>query len=496
MSERLATQPRKRRRLVLLAVMLAMFMAAVEATIVATAMPSIIADLGGFQLFSWVFAIYLLCQAASAPIYGKLADIFGRKPAFYAGAALFLAGSTLAGLAPSMLWLIVYRALQGLGAGAIQPIATTIVGDIYAPEERGRVQGYLSAAWGFAAVIGPALGAFFVEHVSWSLVFWINLPVGAASLALLALFLDEEKPHKSHAVDYLGAALLMAGTTALMLALIQGASLPPGLVAGLLLAAAGLLAFFFYVERRVLEPIMPLGLWKQRVIVTGNLGQLFTGAVMIGAASFVPTYVQGVIGGTPAAAGLAIAAMSISWPLASAIGGRLMVATSFRLTAVLGSLILVLGSAVLAMLTPERGVGFATAASFLVGLGMGFTNSTYVVAVQTSVGWQERGAATSASIFMRMLGQAMGAAIFGAMLNYGVGRDAGIDTEVVNRMLEPAMRGTIAPALLARVVQAMADSLHGVFLLAALLSLAALAVAVRLPGHLNPTNALKAKEAA
>ncbi len=496
MSERHSSKPTDRRPLVLLAVMLAMFMAAVEATIVATAMPSIVASLGGFQLFSWVFAIYLLTQAASAPIYGKLADVFGRKPALYAGTALFLAGSTLAGLAPSMLWLVVFRALQGLGAGSIQPVATTIVGDIYGPEERARVQGYLAAAWGTAAVIGPALGAFFVEHVSWSFVFWINLPVGAAALILLAVFFDEEKPLERHDVDYLGAALLMAGTTALMLALIQGVSLPPLLVAALVLAAGGLLAFFFRVERRVLEPIMPLALWRQRVIATGNLGQLFTGAVMIGAASFVPTYVQGVIGGTPAAAGLAVASMSISWPLASALGGRLMVARSFRLTAVLGSLTLVLGSSVLAMLTPERSAAFATAGVFLVGFGMGFTNSTYVVAVQTSVGWHERGAATSGNIFMRMAGQAMGAAVFGAMLNYGVGRRAGIDTAIVDRMLEPASRSAIDPATLGRVVQAMAAALHGVFLVAALLSLIALAVALGLPGRLNPKNALKAKEAA
>jgi EmrB/QacA subfamily drug resistance transporter len=496
LSESPASHSHTRRPLVLLAVMLAMFMAAVEATIVATAMPTIIADLGGFQLFSWVFAIYLLTQAVSAPIYGKLADIFGRKPSLYAGTALFLLGSLLAGFSPSMLWLIFFRALQGLGAGAIQPIATTIVADIYTPEERARVQGYLSSAWGISAVIGPALGAVFVEHIGWSFVFWINLPVGAATIVLLALFLDEGELHKTHQIDYLGALLLIAGTTALMLALIQGAVLPSGVVAALVLSASTLLALFFRIERRVLEPIMPLSLWRIRVIATGNLGQLITGAVMIGAATFVPTYVQGVMGRSAAAAGLAIAAMSISWPIASALSGRLMVATSFRLTAVLGSLTLVLGSVLLAMLTPERGPAFATAGSFVIGLGMGFTNSTYVVAVQLSVEWRQRGAATSSNIFMRMVGQAMGAALFGAMLNYGVVRHAGVDTEIVNRMLEPALRAGIDPAVVDRVAHVMAASLHDVYLIATLLALIALVVAFRLPGHLNPTNALKAREAA
>jgi len=476
--------------------MLAMFMAAVEATIVATAMPTIIADLGGFQLFSWVFAIYLLTQAVSAPIYGKLADIFGRKPSLYAGTALFLLGSLLAGFSPSMLWLIFFRALQGLGAGAIQPIATTIVADIYTPEERARVQGYLSSAWGISAVIGPALGAVFVEHIGWSFVFWINLPVGAVTIALFALFLDEGKLHKTHQIDYVGALLLIAGTTALMLALIQGAILPYGVVAALVLSASTLLALFFRIERRVLEPIMPLSLWRIRVIATGNLGQLITGAVMIGAATFVPTYVQGVMGRSAAAAGLAIAAMSISWPIASALSGRLMVATSFRLTAVVGSLILVLGSVLLALLTPELGPLFATAGSFVIGLGMGFTNSTYVVAVQTSVEWRQRGVATSSNIFMRMVGQAMGAALFGAMLNYGVVRNARVDTDIVNRMLEPRLRAGIDPAVVDRVAHVMAASLHDVYLIATLLALIALVVAFRLPDHLNPKNAFTARESA
>lgn len=496
MSESYAHHPETRRPLVLVAAMLAMFMPAVEATIVATAMPTIIAALGGFQLFSWVFAIYLLTQAVSIPIYGKLADIFGRKPAFYAGTALFLAGSTMAGFSSSMSWLILFRALQGLGAGAVMPIAMTIVGDIYTPEERARVQGYLSSVWGVSAVIGPALGAFFVEHVGWPYVFWINLPIGAVTLTLFALFLHEGEKHKTHQVDYLGAGLLMVGTTALMLALIQGASLPPGVVAALLVAAGLLLGLFFYVERRTLEPMMPLELWRSRVIATGNLAQFATGAVMIGVTSFVPTYVQGVMGRSAASAGFALAAMSIGWPIASTVGGRLMIATSFRLTAVLGALALMAGSIALVLLSPERGPAFAGFGSFLIGVGMGFSNTTYVVAVQTSVTWRQRGAATSSNIFMRMVGQALGAAVLGALLNRGLAAGGAAGGDVVNRMMDPAARLAMDPDLLARLTRVVAASLHDVYAIGFVFAALALALALRIPAHLNPTNARAAKETA
>ncbi|HEY6336660.1 MAG TPA: MDR family MFS transporter [Alphaproteobacteria bacterium] len=496
MSEIQPSQSRTRRPFVLAATMLAMFMAAVEATIVATAMPTIIAELGGFQLFSWVFAIYLLTQAVSIPIYGKLADMFGRKPAFYAGAALFLVGSALAGFSSGMIWLILFRALQGLGAGAIMPIATTIVADIYTPAERGKVQGYLSSVWGVAAVIGPALGAFFVDHIGWPYVFWVNLPIGVVTIALLAAFLHEDVKHHSHQVDYIGACLLMLGTTALMLALIQGTSLPLTGVLALLVGSALSLGFFFHVERRAREPMIPLELWRHRVIAAGNMGQVATGAVMIGTAIFVPTYVQGVLGGSAASAGVAVGAMSLAWPIASVFAGKVILNASFRIAAVAGALLLISGSVVLCLLTPERGLIFASAGAFLVGLGMGFSNLTYVVAVQTSVEWRRRGIATSLNLFMRMVGQSVGTACFGALVNFGVARFAMSDPEIVNRMMDPSVRQTIDPGTLECVSRAMAASLHDVYLIALLLSIAALVIATRIPGDLNAKNAVQASKPA
>ncbi len=252
---------------------MATFMAAVESTIVATAMPTIVAKLGGFSLFPWVFAIYLLTQAVSIPIYGRLADTYGRKTVFYAGAGLFLVGSSLCGLAPSMMWLIIFRALQGLGAGGVQPIAMTICGDIYTPSERARVQGLISSVFGVAAVAGPSLGAYLVEHAAWQVVFWINLPVGAAAITMIALFLHENVPTRHRRIDYLGSLLMTVSGGACMLALIQSSDLgTTGLAATVAVGVVALVALVRH-ETRTPEPILALELLRDRVILIGGRGR-------------------------------------------------------------------------------------------------------------------------------------------------------------------------------------------------------------------------------
>ena len=338
---------------------MATFMAAVESTIVATAMPTIVAELGGFSLFSWVFAVYLLTQAVSIPVYGRLADIYGRKKVFYAGAGLFLIGSTLCGFAPNMVWLVLFRALQGFGAGGVQPIAMTICGDIYTPSERARVQGLISSVFGVAAVAGPSLGAFLVEHVGWRTVFWVNLPVGAVAMLMISLFLHERIEPRAHRVDYLGSLLMMLGIAALMLVLVQGSTLPSGIAWAA--AAAGLfgLAALVVHEARTLEPMLPLELWRDRVIVIGSLGGGLAGAIMMGVSAFLPTYVQGALGRSPLTAGLVLGCMSVTWAFASIFGGRFMVRTTYRLTATLGALSLLAGQrrAGAADAGARRGVG-------------------------------------------------------------------------------------------------------------------------------------------
>ena len=466
--------------------MMATFMAAVESTIVATAMPTIVADLGGFSLFSWVFAVYLLTQAVSIPVYGRLADIYGRKKVFYAGAGLFLVGSTLCGFADTMLALILFRALQGFGAGGVQPIAITILGDVYAPTERAHVQGLMSSVFGVAAILGPSLGAFLVEQVSWQLVFWVNLPIGVAAIAMVAAFLEESVEHRPHRIDYLGSLLLMVAIAALMLVLVQGGSLPHATAISLGIVAIIALTTLTLHEKRTPEPMLPLELWRNRIIVVGSLGGAVISAVMMGVSAFLPTYVQGVLGRSATAGGLVLGAMSVTWAVASFYGGRLMVRTTYRLTAVLGTLALIAGSAVLIALTPERGVVWASAGSLLIGIGMGLCNTTFIVSIQAAVPWHQRGAATSSCMFLRFVGQALGAAAFGAVLNLTMLREAPEAVAMVDSLLDPAQRGGLAATDLMRLTDVVALALHNTYLLSGLLSVAALALALMLPARLSP----------
>jgi EmrB/QacA subfamily drug resistance transporter len=476
-----------RRSLVLAACIMATFMAAVESTIVATAMPTIVAELGGFKLFSWVFAVYLLSQAVSIPVYGRLADLYGRKRVFHLGAGLFLIGSMLSGFAPSMVWLVVFRALQGLGAGGVQPIAMTICGDIYTPSERARVQGLISSVFGVAAVAGPSLGAFLVEHVGWRTVFWVNLPVGAAAIIMISLFLHETIEPRAHRVDYLGSLLMMLAIGALMLALVQGSFLPPPITWGAgIIGGLGLAALILH-EARISEPMLPLELWTDRVIVIGSLGGGLAGAVMMGVSAFLPTYVQGALDRSPLTAGLVLGCMSVTWAFASIFGGRLMVRTTYRLAAVLGTLSLLAGSLLLVLMTPARGVPWASMASLVMGIGMGLCNTAFIVSIQAAVPWAKRGAATSSCLFLRFIGQALGAASFGAVLNATIARRSPQAVELVNRLLDPASRATLSAAMRLRLTDLVSAGLHNAYWLAVAMSVVALALVLRLPARLSPS---------
>ena len=474
-----------RRRLILAASLMATFMAAVESSIVATAMPTIVGDLGGFRLFSWVFAAYLLAMAVSVPVYGRLADLYGRKRVFFAGTGIFLVGTTLCGFASSMPALVLFRAVQGLGGGAIQPISVTVLGDIYTPAERARVQAYSSSVFGVSAIVGPALGAFIVEHLHWWLVFWINLPIGVAAILMYALFLHERLQPREHRIDYLGGVLLALGVGAVMLALVQARTLGlrsvPLAVCGL--AALALLAMH---ERRMPEPIVPYRLWRNRVIALGNLGTFGTGAAMMGVSAFLPTYVQGVMGQSPGVAGFALGCQSVSWTFGTLAAARVMIRASYRMSAVIGGVLLVAGGVMLALLQPASGIAWAVVASLVIGLGIGFCNPVYLVSTQASVGWEERGAATGSVMFMRMLGSSWGAALLGAILNFGVYRRLPDTGDAVNRLLEPALRHGLGTQQIARLTAAVAASLHEVYLVVALIAAATLAVSLFYPGRLSP----------
>jgi EmrB/QacA subfamily drug resistance transporter len=366
--------PLSRRPLILAACMAASFMAAVEATIIATVMPSIANSLGGFGLFAWVFSSYMLAQAATIPVYGRLADVYGRRRVFYAGTGLFLIGSTLCGVSHSMLQLVVFRAIQGLGAGGVQPIANTIVGDIYGPAERARVQGMLSGVFGVAAVIGPSLGAFIVQYGDWPLVFWINLPIGAAAIGMIALFLPEHVQSRHRQIDYQGLLLLMLAIAMLMLVL-QGTTLDRVTLGGF--AAIFVVAGIVLVrhERRIAEPMLPLELWRNRVIVSSGIGSLVTGTLMMGVTAYLPTYLQGAMGRGTNVSAVILALMSVVWVLGSATAGFCLPHTTYRRVATVGAMLLIAGAAMLIAMTPARGPAWAGVGTVLIGVGMGFCNT-------------------------------------------------------------------------------------------------------------------------
>ena len=461
------------RKIVLASIMLAMFMAAIEATIVATAIPSIVADLGGFSLFSWVFSAFLLAQAVTIPIYGKFADLYGRKPVFTFGVVVFLFGSVLCGFAQSMNMLILFRLIQGIGAGAVQPIATTIVGDIFSMTERARVQGYISSVWGVSSIIGPALGAFFVQYVRWAWIFWVNVPIGVLAVAGIWLFLGEEVHKQEHEIDYIGSALIFISISALMVVFIQAgtvwtwSSAPVLLLLGVFSVGTYL---FILQEKRAAEPIMPLEIWKDSLIVVANLATLTTGVVLIGVASFLPTYIQGVMDKSPIIAGFALSFMSMGWVIAATLAGKTMFKFGFKRIAVIGGLWILIGSAFFTTLRPERGWIWAGVGSLLIGFGMGLARTVFIVGIQNSVEWKMRGAATASNMFMNILGNAMGAAIFGGILNIqltrylkGVGGET-LDVDVINVLLDPVKRGALPQGVLKIMTSGLATSLQYVFL--------------------------------
>jgi EmrB/QacA subfamily drug resistance transporter len=480
---------RRERSLILAACLMATFVSAIESTIIATAMPSIVGELGGFDLFSWIFTIFLLTQAVSIPIYGRLADMFGRKRVFFIGVGLFLTGSVLCGFAWDMVALICFRAIQGLGAGAVQPISATILGDIYTPAERAHVQGLIASVFGVSAIVGPSLGAFLIAHVSWSSVFWVSVPIAAMSVAMIGLFLHETAEPRRRSIDWLGALLMLSTVGSVILALVQAGQLPPTLF-GALLAVGGVSAVLLIAhERSTPEPMLPLELWRHnRVVVVGSLGSFAAGAMMTGITSFLPAYVQGAMGLSAMTGGVVLGAMSVSWALASLIGSRIMVRTSYRLVAILGGIALVAGCAILVVVPPSAGPLFTALGSFIAGTGMGFCMSVFIVSIQASVPWHQRGTATSSTMFLRFMGQVVGVSGCGAVLNATILRMDPSASRAMDHMLDPAGRAALPQSEVDRLAHVVSSGMHNAWLLAGLFALLALMFACLMPARLSPTS--------
>lgn len=477
------TERQTNRPLVLACVIMGMFMVAIEATVVATAMPSIAGQLGGFTLYSWVFTAFLLTQAATTVVFGKLADLYGRRPVFMIGLLIFGAGSILCGFAWSIGSLIVFRLLQGLGAGSILPVVLTIVGDLYTPKERAGVQGWLSGVWGVSAVLGPLVGGLIVEHFSWPWVFWMNLPLIALCIGGLMAFLHEDTPHRSHALDLAGTGLFFVAITAVCVVLTRGVQAGglPWIIGGgaVFLVAAPL---FLRQERRHPEPMMDLSLWMRPFMAACNSATFFGGMTFMGMTTLLPIYVQGVMGGSATKAGLAIGAMSFGWPLASLLARRFYVLIGGEWTCRLGGGLIVAGCAAMLLLTPVLPFPVLVAASFVLGAGMGLLTNVCTVLIQSSVGWAERGAATSSNAFSRTLGNMTGAALLGGVLNAALLVFAGrnrVGVEQVRHLLEP--HAGQAGGNLPLVRHVLDSGLHVTFLAVALLAACALICCWRVP---------------
>ncbi|MFS0894611.1 MFS transporter [Microbacterium sp. 179-I 3D3 NHS] len=421
---------RSERGPVLGALMLATGLIAIDATILATAVPSIVRELGSYQQFPWLFSVYLLAQAVSVPIYSKFADTVGRKPIILLGIALFLLGSILCGFAWSMPALIAFRVIQGLGAGAVAPMSMTIVGDIYTVAERAKVQGYVASVWAISSVVGPALGGIFAQLDAWRWIFWVNIPLCLIAGWMLLRRYQEKKQTHRHRIDFAGAALLTVGLTGIILGMLEGGnawawvSLQSALCFGL--GALALTAFAF-VERRAAEPIVDLRLVARPLILTTTIVSLGVGALMIGVTSFAPTYLEGSIGIAPLLSGLAVAALTLGWPLAAANAGRLYLRIGFRRTTLIGMGITTIAAVALAAVSPWPHPFAVAAVAFVLGFGLGWTAAPTLIAAQASVGWGERGSVTGMNAFARSAGSAVGVAIFGAISNAVIARGAGPD---------------------------------------------------------------------
>ncbi|GGP75484.1 MFS transporter [Saccharothrix coeruleofusca] len=419
---------RSERGPILFALMLTTGLIAIEATILATAVPSVVADIGEFTRFPWLFSIYLLAQAVSVPLYAKVADMVGRKPVILLGIALFLLGSLLCGLAWDMTSLILFRLVQGLGAGAVAPMAMTIVGDIYTVEERARVQGYIASVWAVSSVVGPTLGGVFSQFASWRWIFLVNIPLCLLAGWALLRFYRETVQKRRHRIDYAGAALLTVGLTAVILALLEGGTAwawtsTPSIACFAVGTVA--LAAFAVVERRAAEPVVDFAVLGRRLILTTTLASLAVGALLTGITSFVPTYLEGSAGTAPLLAGLAVAALTLGWPLAASTAGRLYLRRGFRATALTGSAIALVGSVALAVVAPWPNPITVALTAFVIGFGLGWTASPTLIAAQASVDWAERGTVTGMNTFARSAGSAVGVAVFGAIVNTGIASGGG-----------------------------------------------------------------------
>jgi EmrB/QacA subfamily drug resistance transporter len=478
----------------------AVFLAAMESTVVATAMPTVIASLGGLRIYSWTFSAFLLASTVTMPLWGRLADERGRRLAYLAGLGFFVAGSALSGLSQSMAELIAYRTIQGVGAGSLISVGMTIIGDLYELDERAKMQGYFSGVWGVASLLGPLIGGFLTDHVSWRWVFYINVPLGVLASVAIARGLPAAGPRGRRApFDYLGTALFGGSVSALLIALVEGgrgASWARGPVLGLLVFSGGLLGAFVAVERRARAPVIPLGLFRNPMVRAASATGFLSGMAMFGAIAYVPLFLQAVLGSTATQAGFVLTPFVLGWVTFSILGARLVLRVGYRAVVISGMCVL---TAAFVLLTAwnQSLTRLAAGRDILVaGVGMGLIFVPMLIAVQNAVPRAMLGSATSMTGFFRTVGGAVGVSVMGSIMAHRlqtglaglIERTPGPLHESVHRlvaqpdlMVSPLTRTGIPPEALLPVRAAMAQALSGVFLVGLAVAVIALASAFLVP---------------
>ncbi len=449
--------------------MLSLFLASMESTVVATAMPTIVGQLGGLEHYSWVFSAFMLASTTTVPLYGKLSDIYGRRKLYILAMALFLTGSVLSGLAQTMTQLIAARSLQGLGAGGIMPLAFILIGEMFTLEQRAKMQGFFSGVWGVSSIVGPLLGGFLVDQLSWRWIFYINVIPGLLAAALVALaWRDQHHGHERPAIDYAGAALLTVSVVMLLL----GLTLAPDTTSvafGWVLIVASLFLFILllWVERRAADPILPLPLFRDRLFSTATAHGILTGWAMFGSVSFIPLFVQAALGTTATEAGITITPMLLGWVTASIIGTRLLLIIGYRKLGMIGTASLITGSFLMSQSGMETSRISLMVFVALMGMGMGLSIPAFLIAVQTSVQRRQLGTATSTLQFSRSIGGTLGVSVMGAALSTRLASNliaSHLNPELVRQLLDPLPGSEVLIAEGARA--AMANAIHLVFVIA------------------------------
>lgn len=470
-----------KQKFIVAGLLLAILISAMDNTIVATAMGTIVADLGGFDKFVWVTSAYMVATMAGMPIFGKLSDMYGRKRFFIFGLVVFLIGSALCGLAQNIVQLSIFRAIQGIGGGALMPIAFTIVFDIFPAHKRGKMTGLLGAVFGISSVMGPLLGAYITDLLSWHWIFYINVPLGLLSLFFILTYYKESNTHNSQKIDWAGASSLVIAVVSLMFALELGgeygwSSLP---IISLFASFAVFFLLFFFIERRAEEPIISFWMFKKRLFATSQILAVLYGATFIILTVYIPIFVQAVYGGSVTNAGLILTPMMLGSVAGSAIGGIFQTKTSFRNLMVISSISFLAGMGLLATLTPETSRAYLTLYMILAGFGVGFSFSLLPTASIHNLDPRHRGSANSTNSFLRSFGMTLGITIFGAIQSNsftsriteafkGMGGQgpANMNLKDPQQLFQSEARSQVPPEILDIIVKALSDSITLTFLLA------------------------------